>query len=472
MSTLNGKKSTLFGGSHGAHTAKKPPAKKARAKRRGKGKRALVCLLCVALILAAGYLVAVYSHIPFIENIRTLYIETAMSTLNHQWLATALIPGSVIDEVMAGIDKQLEDNQISESVLPPGLTDLPWTETQGPEISAPPADGTAVPSGDTQGTQGGGTPDGGIPGAAPPDTAPVTPEPPAEPTALDRLLAMFPQIDASTLPADLELENIQQTEMEELGVKTTVGDTVWGIDMPNEVLIVIVEDTGYKGKLAICKGSSRTILGVNTRYTSRGETVVEYSEDYDAVIGINAGAFEDRDGRGRGIEAVGLIKSEGTLHQKATGSPFQIAGLDYDDNFRVGTDVDVDILRDGMQFYPVLIVGGEKIVGKGSYGMGIQPRSCIGQTSTKDTLMLVIDGRQPGHSIGTTVSVCADILLRYDCFTAMHNDGGSSAIMTYLGEPITKNSANNMPDGRYFPCAWLVLKPGYTTPAQTAEGGE
>ena len=43
------------------------------------------------LVIISIYFIAVYSSIPFIEKWRTLYIETAMNTMNHQWLATAFI---------------------------------------------------------------------------------------------------------------------------------------------------------------------------------------------------------------------------------------------------------------------------------------------------------------------------------------------------------------------------------------------
>ena len=70
--------------------------------------------------------------------------------------------------------------------------------------------------------------------------------------------------------------------------------------------------------------------------------------------------------------------------------------------------------------------------------------------------MLIIDGRQ-ASSLGTTVSECAEILLRYDCWNAMNMDGGSSSSMTYMGEMITRTSSP-MASGRYLPNAWLVKK--------------
>ena len=53
---------------------------------------------------------AVFSNIPFIAKWRAIYIETAMGTMNHQWLATYFIPPFVIDQVMEGRD-QLEADQ-------------------------------------------------------------------------------------------------------------------------------------------------------------------------------------------------------------------------------------------------------------------------------------------------------------------------------------------------------------------------
>jgi hypothetical protein len=57
-------------------------------------------VLYTLLILAGLYCVAVFSDIPFVAKWRTIWIETAMSTMNHHYLATAFIPKFVIDKVM------------------------------------------------------------------------------------------------------------------------------------------------------------------------------------------------------------------------------------------------------------------------------------------------------------------------------------------------------------------------------------
>ena len=108
------------------------------------------------------------------------------------------------------------------------------------------------------------------------------------------------------------------------------------------------------------------------------------------------------------------------------------------------------------QFLPALIINGEKKV-EGSFGFGIQPRTAIGQSTKGEMLLLIIDGRQVGYSIGATVSDEADILLEHNAYQAINADGGSSSLMWYDGKNITKpSSTNNL--GRYLPNCIVVDK--------------
>ena len=69
--------------------------------------------------------------------------------------------------------------------------------------------------------------------------------------------------------------------------------------------------------------------------------------------------------------------------------------------------------------------------------------------------MLVIDGRQVGHSIGATVGDLSEIMLRHKTYQAMNLDGGSSSIMTYKGETINSPSSRTKA-GRYLPNAFIM----------------
>lgn len=375
----------------------------------GRGRRAAVTAAIAATLLAAFYLLFAFSRVPFIAKWRTLYIETAMGTMTHQWLATAFLPGSVIEEAMGDVEARFEDNLIEASDI-----------AREPEAPAPPP---------------------------PPSKTP-------EERARAEFSALFPEVDLDTLPDAITWEDLPALEKEKLeGVYTTAGDRVWAIDVPNKILILTVSGEGYQGKLAIAKDSSQVILARNT-LSGRGQTVTELCEAYGGVLGVNASGFYDPEGKGRGNVPMGFVLSGGEYSGQALKGRYQTAGFDYDDNFRAGRGLDLEEMRDAVQFYPIIVLNGEKNI-DGSFGMGIQPRTVIGQTADKATLLLVIDGRRVGHSLGTTVSECADILLRYGCWTAMNMDGGSSSSMTYNGRSITKNSSA-MPQGRYLPDAWVV----------------
>lgn len=370
--------------------------------------RRIAAVTAAAALLAALYLLFAFSGIPFIAKWRTLYIETAMGTMTHQWLATAFLPDSVIQEAMKDVEARFEENLIEASDI---------ARSAEPALPAEPAQ---------------------------------TPEE----RALTDFTALFPEVDLDTLPESVSWEDLPTLEQERMeGVYTTAGDKVWAIDVPNKILILTVSGEGYRGKLAIAKDSSQVILAKNT-LSGRGQTVTELCEAYGGVLGINASGFYDPEGKGRGNVPMGFVLSGGEYSGQALKGRYQTAGFDYDDNFRAGRGLDLDEMRDAVQFYPIIVLNGEKNI-DGSFGMGIQPRTVIGQTADKATLMLVIDGRRVGHSLGTTVSECADILLRYGCWTAMNMDGGSSSSMTYNGRSITKNSSA-MAQGRYLPDAWVV----------------
>ena len=67
--------------------------------------------IILILVLLCGYLTFAFSDVPFVANLRRIYVETAMGTLRHQWLATSLLPESSVDKVMAQ-QQQARNKQI------------------------------------------------------------------------------------------------------------------------------------------------------------------------------------------------------------------------------------------------------------------------------------------------------------------------------------------------------------------------
>lgn len=79
--------------------------KRSETKRRRRYVRLAVGVTAAALVcLTTLYLTVAFAPIPFVRNLRNLWIETAMTTGEHQWLATAFFPNSIVDEVMAALE--------------------------------------------------------------------------------------------------------------------------------------------------------------------------------------------------------------------------------------------------------------------------------------------------------------------------------------------------------------------------------
>ncbi len=118
--------------------------------------------------------------------------------MRHQWLATAFIPQSVIDEVMEEVQRQFEKNMIKESRLPVHPVQVESKQTE---------------------------------------------------TEQNKFTALFPEVDMNTLPATIieeQLATLQVKDIVKQGIKTTAGDPIWAIDVPNKLLIIEVSGEGYK----------------------------------------------------------------------------------------------------------------------------------------------------------------------------------------------------------------------------------
>ena len=65
---------------------------------------------------------------------------------------------------------------------------------------------------------------------------------------------------------------------------------------------------------------------------------------------------------------------------------------------------------EGITFGPPLIVDGKKMITEGDGGWGVGPRTAYRSKKDGTVLFLVIDGRQPGYSLGATLRDVQDIL--------------------------------------------------------------
>ena len=381
----------------------------------------LTCFFMICLTVVYPFLL--YTPNAFVTRWREWYIETAMGTMTHQWLATAFIPHDIIEEVMS---KRYLLNQRQVDVA------SSWLGTDEEEEQA------------------------------------STPE--------ERFYQTFFELDRDSFEAFLRdnpeyiadgYENININLIKDpedknynTGIKTKQGDTVLAVNAEHGILIaeIVGEDSlgmEYAGKVALCKQPENIIVGTCRGLYEYGSYVSEMVSDYNAILGINASGFDDYEGNGTGGLPYGFLKSEGKTLQPAVGDTWKIIGFDEDDHLQIGAFSDTSNLRDAVEFHPALIINGENLVA----GSGLndqQPRTAIGQAQDGTVIMLVIDGRQL-HSFGISIERCGEIMERYGAYQASMLDGGSSSVMVYDGREITSpTTLSQNPEGRYLPDAFLV----------------
>lgn len=361
-------------------------------------KKHTIIIPSVLLLIFAGYLTAAFSNIPFIKKWRNIYIETAMTTADHQWLATAFIPSSVIDKVMA--EKNTTLNLIG------GKDHLT-------EVSKPPESSS-------------------------------DPEISQTDTIEDQISEKAPD----------ENDILGQKQLK-VGDTDYAGYTILTNNIEEGILISEIVGEGFRGKAMLIDDPSRVYLASTTMKNEEGMRIRSMLEHYGAVAGINASGFADPNDSGTGGEIMGR-----SYDGEYWGNYVDFYGsilITSDDKLVVGdvNDWENYDIRAGIQFGPVLIADGEAaIIGTGGYG--IQPRTAIAQREDGVIIFLVIDGRKVGWSIGCTMEDLIDVLKKYGAVNAACCDGGSSSVLAYNGEVINKNSSLNPEYGRRLPNAFLV----------------
>ena len=390
-------------------------ARHAERRRRRRWPRVLLAVLAG---LAGLYCLCVFSDIPFIAKWRTIYIQTAMDTMNHQWLATAFIPRSVIDEAMA-LRGQAQQEQTEHS-------------------SAGNWAGEGPASVDVSGEED--------------------------------FYKLFWELDRESMEAYLGAHPealgsgwaelcINEAGLSDAGtdIRTTMGEQVLAVDVPNKILLLRVSGSGYRGVLAVAKDPSRLSVENSAFLGERGQTAGEIARAHNGVLAMTASAFIDEGGVGNGGALNGYAMSNGVGQGDHLGWSYKRMELREDDRlYIVDASAPVDpATTDAVEFTPAVIVDGERL---SAWGWdSLNPRAVIGQSRRGEILMLVIEGRLI-DSLGVSVDECGAILERHECMQAMNLDGGTSAILWYDGESVTRCSNPALPDGRNLPNAFVYAR--------------
>ena len=249
----------------------------------------------------------------------------------------------------------------------------------------------------------------------------------------------------------LEVENNEDSNLNDIKIAEIE-------DEEKEITVEKITGKNYVGYVMLIPDASKVNL-VDGRKSNRGSKLSEIVKNNNAIAGINAGGFADEGGVGSGnILCDATIINKKLLYGNKT-SKYSFIGLSSDKKLVLGKYTYQQALNAGIEsaveFGPYIIVNGNNQITNSSSG-GIHPRMAIGQKKDGTFIFVVIDGRQPGYSIGTNLLELQNIFNRYDAYNAANLDGGSSATMYYNGKVVNKTST---PMGeRYLPNAFIVKK--------------
>ena len=404
--------------------------------------KVLAIILAIILVCELAYFFVIFTDNKFVSKWRSIYIETAMDTLSHKWLATAIIPSDIIAEVCDAKKNTMSAQMNLESE---------WGNQSPPSVNE--SNGEVV-----------------VPEQVVVDVTVIQPEDPEE-VAQEAFYELFHEIDKTSLEAYLlahpeALSNgwanlyINEAGIEDSGteIKTIYDEQVLAIDVPNKILLVRVEGKGFIGVLAKAKDPALLSVRPSSQLGVCGETAGVIAEAHNGVLAMTGSGFIDEGGNGNGGILAGYTMyngvEDGWTH---LGSGYKRLEI-HEDNLFYIKDANASVgegTTDAVEFGPALIIDGKILVDANCGYTGIHPRACIGQSDKYEVLMLVIEGRMPTRSMGTDVIVCAEILKQHGCMQAMNLDGGTSAIMWYDGEYVTKCSNQNLPAGRPLPTAFV-----------------
>ena len=213
-------------------------------------------------------------------------------------------------------------------------------------------------------------------------------------------------------------------------------------DHPDGIRIMDYAGGTYNAHIMIIRDPAMVYMATSTdgafSTSVPGTRINEEIETEGAIAAINAGAFND-DGTANsyvGSIPAGLLMVNGEVksnkfHNLVPEEGF--AGFNQDGVLIVATDMtaaeaEVQGIRDGCSFGPVLIVNGEVNADVYNTNSGYASRTAIGQRTDGTVIFVTIDGLQAG-SLGANYQDLIDILMEYGAVNACSMNGSSSVMM-------------------------------------------
>lgn len=257
--------------------------------------------------------------------------------------------------------------------------------------------------------------------------------------------------------SDIQIGNLVDSDVYE----SVYEEQILKKDPENDLYKIIpLEGNNYKGYLVAIYDPSRISLVTSKYYGTKGQMLEEMAMHHQSRVAINASGFQDYNEYGNGALAAGVSIKNGKVISGNAYTKAKLIGFNEDHVLTLMTATAKEAIsfgmRDAVEFGPFLIVNGKAAEIRGNGGFGIAPRTAIAQRKDGIVLFVVIDGRQPGYSLGTSIRELTKILLRYQAYNAANLDGGASSSLNIEGNLYSKPCAYSNTGERFLPNAWIV----------------
>ena len=277
--------------------------------RRGNPLKLWIALLVLILVLECGYCVAVFTDwVPPLSRLRDTFIETALGTMEHKWLATALFPADIVEAVRS----QVEADRLAQA----GQNSSLWEPVENSEERD--------------------------------------------------FFELFPEIDPAEFRAFAPVEELEgfyvnRSGLDEVGLDlyTRQGDQVLAIDAANGILVLRIREEFFRGVLILGKDPSRLSCAAAENWGVSGQRAGQIAQANGALVALTASGF-DATGP-EGAYQTGAAMCGGTAYGDHLKTGYKRLELRSDDRLYV-VDAPADFhpdCTDATEWTPALIVDGQ-----------------------------------------------------------------------------------------------------------------
>lgn len=222
-----------------------------------------------------------------------------------------------------------------------------------------------------------------------------------------------------------------------------------------------------KGYLLIIHDPTLVKVGFSGKLPVEGELTSTIAKRNSAIAAINAGgfAYDAKDGAwaSTGGKFEGYIIHAGKVvgnNLDSDNVPYSVIGFNKKGqlifgNYSIRKLKEIGVNEAICSFGPKLIVNGKKLFSAGETGgLGMNPRTAVGQKANGEVLFFVVDGRNLLGSMGASMFDLQEVLFEQGAVNAINLDGGSSCAMYYEGKLI--NRPSNAMGERAIPSIFMV----------------